>query len=259
MNTLLSQAAPMPPPGLLARITWHWHHNPKLELWLAWWTMVGFYQLFGVVFVLLAHVMPPPEPYADTTKVAQWFNHNHHGLLIGFGICFLISGLTASCNALIAYSLRRMSISRAFAYSYIALYSLSAIPGMLITAIALSVGAMRPDRDPALLSWLYDLGFMAFDGTMGVFLIGTLIWMIAILIDKNNVLPKWFGYLNICNLITEFVVAPAWISKHGAFAWNGIITFWIDTAVFVVYTVAFLTVLRKMIVREDFGDGPLTR
>ena len=100
---------------------------------------------------------------------------------------------------------------------------------------------------------------MAFDGTMGVFLIGTLIWMIAILIDKNNVLPKWFGYLNICNLITEFVVAPAWISKHGAFAWNGVITFWIDTAVFVVYTVAFITVLRKMIVREDFGDGPLTR
>jgi hypothetical protein len=254
MNTPSSQAAPMPPHGLISCITGCWRHDPKLELWLAWWTMLVFYQIFGVVFFLLAHVMPPPEPYADTGKVVQWFNHNHRGLLIGFGICFLISGLTAACNALIAYSLRRMSISRAFAYSYIALYSLSAIPGMLITAIALSVGAMRPDRDPKLLSWLYDLGFMAFDGTMGVFLIGTLIWMIAILIDKNGVLPKWFGYLNICNLITEFVVAPAWISKHGAFAWNGVITFWIDTAVFVVYTAAFITVLRRMIVREDLGD-----
>ena len=69
--------------------------------------------------------------------------------------------------------------------------------------------------------------------------------------------PKWFAYLNICNLITEFVIAPAWIQKRGAFSWNGVISFWIDTAVFVVYTVVFITLLRKMIVREDFGTGPL--
>ena len=36
--------------------------------------------------------------------------------------------------------------------------------------------------------WLYDFAFMAFDGTMGVFLIGSLIWMLAILLDKNRVM-----------------------------------------------------------------------
>ena len=37
----------------------------------------------------------------------------------------------------------------------------------------------------------------------------------AILIDKNGVLPKWFGYLNLCNALTEIVVSPAWIFDRG--------------------------------------------
>jgi hypothetical protein len=257
MSAAEAQLAPPRPSGLFGRVAWHWRYDPKAELWIIWYSMVFFYQLFGIVFFIMTRVMPPPKPWWDTPRIVQWFHDNHTGLLVGFGIIFLVTGLVAACNALIGYSIRRMSVSRAFAYSYIALYSVSAIPGMLLTAISLTVAAMRPERNPELIKWLYDFAFLAFDGTMGVFLIGTLMWMIAILIDKNKVFPKWFGYLNICNLITEIVVAPAWIFKMGAFAWNGVISFWIDTAVFIVYTTAFIILLKKMIEREDFGDGPM--
>jgi len=257
MNAAVAADAPARPSRLLARIAWHWRHDPKIELWIIWWAMVLFYQLFGIVFFAMTRVMPPPKPYWDEAQIVQWFNDNHTGLLVGFGIIFLVSGMVPGCNAIIGYSMRRMSVSRAYVYSYIAIYSLSAIPGMLLTAILLSVAAMRPDRDPKLIAWLYDAGFLTFVGTLGVFLIGTLVWMIAILIDKNRVFPKWFGYLNICNLITELVVAPCWIMKSGAFAWNGSIAFWVDTAVFIVYTAAFIVLLRKMVLREDFANGPL--
>src|SRR5262249_54375370 len=109
--------------------------------------------------------------------------------------------------------------------------------------------------NPRLIVWLYDAGILCFNGTMGVFLMGTVVWLIAILIDRNRVLPKWFGYLNICNLITEIVIAPAWIVRRGAFSWNGSISFWVDTVVFAIYTTAFIILLRKMIMREDFGRG----
>ena len=257
MSAAGAEVAPARPSGFLRKIAWHWHHDPKVELWIIWWAMVSFYQLFGIVFVGMTRVMPPANPSWDEARIVQWFSDNHTGLLVGFGIIFLVSGLVPGCNAIIAYSMQRMSVSRAFAYSYIAIYSLSAIPGMLFAAILLSVGAMRPDRDPRLIAWLYDAGFLTFVGTLGVFLIGTLVWMIAILIDKNRVFPKWFGYLNICNLLTEIVVAPCWIMKSGAFAWNGSIAFYVDTAVFVIYTAAFITLLRKMVIREDFGTGPL--
>jgi hypothetical protein len=104
--------------------------------------MFWFYQLFGVVFVLLAHVMPPPPPYWNEAEIRQWSSQYRSGILLGFGICFFITGLVASCNALIAYSMRRMSVSKAFALSYLIIYSLSAIPGMLFTAIFLTVGAI---------------------------------------------------------------------------------------------------------------------
>jgi hypothetical protein len=98
---------------------------------------------------------------------------------------------------------------------------------------------------------------LSYVGTMGVFLIGSLVWMVAILIDKNRVFPKWFGYLNLCNALTEVVVSPAWIFQTGAFAWNGLIAWWIDMVVFGIYTGVFITLLRQMIQREDFGTGPL--
>jgi hypothetical protein len=121
----------------------------------------------------------------------------------------------------------------------------------------LVVGAMRPDRDPALVFWLYDTAMLTFNGTMGVFLVGTAVWMIAILLDRNRVFPRWFGYMQLCNAITELVISPAWIIKRGPFAWNGMVTFWIDTMVFVAYTAAFIILLKRMIDREDFGDGAL--
>jgi hypothetical protein len=232
-----------------------WFDDPKVELWLAWWTMIVFYNFFFVMFFGITRVQPPPDPALPVPEVVEWFAANRAGLIYGFAFVFIVSGITVAANSLIAYSIRRMSVSRAFAYSYLLLYSLSAVPGMLITAIALVVAAMRPDRDPQVIYWLYDFAFMAFDGTMGVFLIGSLIWMIAILLDRNRVFPKWFAYLNLCNALTEVVVAPVWLFNDGVFAWDGAIAWWIDVAVFMIYTGVFITLLRRMIQREDFGSG----
>jgi hypothetical protein len=249
--------AELPAGSRVGRLVWDFRHHPKRELWFAWWVTVVFYQLYGLLFFVVTRVQPPPSPGWDTPTVVRWFSDHHLGILAGFGVVFLITGMTAPTNALIAYSMRRMSVSPIFGYSYLVMYSLSAVPGMLVMAIAMTVGAMRPDRDPELIHWLYDFAFLSFTGTMGVFLIGSLVWMLAVLIDKNRVFPKWFGYLNLCNALTEVVVAPAWIFHRGVFAWNGLIAWWINMVVFVVYTGVFITLLRKMIQREDFGTGPL--
>ncbi len=65
---------------------------------------------------------------------------------------FLVAGMCAPMNALLAYSMRRMSVSRVFAYSYLIIYSLAAVPGMLVMAIAMTVAAFRPDRDPEIIA-----------------------------------------------------------------------------------------------------------
>jgi hypothetical protein len=253
-----TNAAPEAPSGsLIRKIAWHWRYDEKRELWIGWWTLVVFYNLYGLLFFVIARTQPPPMPSLNPSEIVQWFDERHYGLLYGYAIVFIVGGATAIMNATLAYTMRRMSVSRAFAYSYLVIYALATLPGMLIMGVACTVGAMRPDRDPELMSWLYDFAFLSFEGTMGVFLVGSLVWMVAVLLDKNRVFPKWFGYLNLCNALTEVVVAPAWIFKSGVFAWDGAIAWWINMAVFVTYTTVFLTLIRKMILREDFGSGPL--
>ncbi|MCV7076108.1 hypothetical protein H7I94_10620, partial [Mycobacterium szulgai] len=74
----------------------------------------------------------------------HWFHERQLGIPIGLGVVFAITGMTAVNNALIAYSMRRMSVSRAFGYTYLLIYSLSAVPGLLLLCIALVVGTLRP-------------------------------------------------------------------------------------------------------------------
>ncbi len=234
-----------------------WLDDPKRELWFAWYVTIAFYSLYSIVFFLITRTQPPGQPWYGPHQAVTWFADRHTGLLIGFALIFVLGGFSATAIALITYTIRRMSVSRAFAYSYLLLYAVSAVPGFLFICVAMTAGAMRPERSPALQQSLYDLGFLSFSGTMGVFLVGSLIWMTAILLDKNHVFPRWFAYLNLCNALTEVVVAPSWIFQRGPLAWNGVIAWWIDVVVFGVYTVVFILLLRNVIVREDFGTGPL--
>ena len=231
--------------------------DPKRELWFVWYSTVAFYSLYSVVFFVLTRTQPPGRPWLTPEQTVGWFADRHWGLLVGFALIFVLGGFSATSIALITYSIRRMSVSRAYAYSYLILYAIAAIPGFLFICVAMTVGAMRPERDPTLMHWLYDFGFLSFSGTMGVFLVGSLIWMAAILLDKNGVFPRWFGYLNLCNALTEVVIAPSWIFQRGVLAWNGVIAWWIDVAVFGMYTVVFIYLLRSLIQRDDLGTGPV--
>ena len=231
--------------------------GPKRELWAAWYVTVAFYVLYSTVFFGLSRTQPPGRPWLDSAETTEWFAARDPGLLLGFAGIFVLGGFSAVALALIAYSIRRMSVSPVFAYSYLVLYAIAAIPGFLFICVAMTAGVMRPDRNPSTGQWLYDLGFLSFVGTMGVFLVGSLIWMVAILLDENGVFPRWFGYLNLINALTEVVIAPSWIFQRGVLAYNGAIGFWVNVPVFGIYTIVFIVLLRSLIQRDDLGTGRL--
>ena len=231
--------------------------DPKRELWFVWYSTVAFYSLYTVVFFVLTRTQPPGKPWLAPEQTVEWFADRRWGLLLGFALIFVLGGFSATSIALITYSIRRMSVSRAYAYSYLILYAVAAIPGFLFICVAMTVGALRPERAAGHQQMLYDLGFLSFSGTMGVFLVGSLIWMAAILLDENGVFPRWFGYLNLCNALTEVVIAPSWIFQRGVLAWDGVIAWWIDVVVFGMYTCVFIYLLRSLIQRDDLGTGPV--
>ena len=229
--------------------------NPKLDLWIVWWTMPVFYNIFAIAFFGLAKTQPFPRVFENAGQVVAWMSTHPHDIVLGNFMWIVAIGFTAWHIGLIAMLINRMSVSNAWAYAYLGVMAAAALPGGILFSYGYSLLVMRPDRDPNALMFLYDYANLTFAGSMGVFFMGSLILCIAILFDKNRILPKWFGYASIWNLTTEFTVAPCWIFRNGELAWNGSISYYWNMVIYgtwqVMYIYAFYRAIRTWPPRDE--------
>jgi uncharacterized membrane protein YciS (DUF1049 family) len=60
-----------------------------------------------------------------------------------------------------------------------------------------------------------------------------LVIAMAIFDDKEQkVFPRWLGYLNVWVAIGFTPTALIYFFKHGPFAWNGLLAFWLALTIF---------------------------
>ncbi len=228
--------------------------SPKLDLWICWWTFPIFYSLFGVIFVLLTKVMPPPRPGVSVEQINRFFDHNATTIKLGFAMLMVFIGLSCVTNALVVVQMKRMSVKPVFAYAYIATLAVGAVPGCLFAAFAFLAAVFRPDRDPQLIALLYDVGLLTFVGSLGCFTANYLVLALAIYLDKNRILPKWMAYITFWQIATELLAGPVFIFRKGAFAWNGAISFWEGTVIFSVFLGCLIVLLRRAIQQQPVDE-----
>ena len=101
----------------------------KLDLWIAYWTIPVYYVIFGIIFVPLAHVMPPPKPGLSTAQMVDFVESHSPTIKIGFGLLLVVVGFATVANGLIALQIKRMSVGPVFAYAYIVALAVGALPG----------------------------------------------------------------------------------------------------------------------------------
>ncbi|KUI44167.1 hypothetical protein AU197_02710 [Mycobacterium sp. IS-1590] len=217
----------------------------KRSLSIVLWIFPGFFGLFGVVFVLLLRVIPPPRPDVGYEYITQYFDTHRTTILVGLGLLCLIFGGHAVANGFVTYHMRRMSSGPTFAYLYMAGLAVGTLPGMLLVAVCWGAAAMRPDREPRIIALLYDLGMLSFNGSLGCFAVAYLAFAIAILVDKNHIFPKWLAYLTVWQIITEVIATQMWQQTSGPFAWNGSIAFWLAVIVFGAWLNCQFLMLKK--------------
>lgn len=203
----------------------------KADQWIAFWSVPAFFTLFGLVFVPLSWMMPPRSPSASMPEILDFMGSQN--LLIACLILTLVFGLAPVSNAVYLIQIKRMSVSPVLRYCVMLGSMTGTIVGMLFPLFCFGLGAFRPGYDPKILAMLYDFGYLAFIGSLGCFCIMWMAFGLAIILDQNNVLPKWLGYYTVWQYVTELMAAPVWIAKSGPFAWNGIMTFWFAMALFV--------------------------
>jgi hypothetical protein len=212
-----------------------WRTTRKLDQWIAFWSVPVFFSLFGLVFVPLSWMMPPRSPSAPQSEVIDFMQS--HNLLIACAILTLTFGLGSISNACYLIQIKRMSVSPVFLYTVIMGSTTGTIVGMLFPLFCFALGAFRPGYDPAILAMLYDFGYLAFIGSLGCFCIMWMAFGLAIILDENNILPKWLGYYTVWQYVSELIAAPVWIATSGPFAWNGLMTFWLAMALFVSWQI----------------------
>jgi hypothetical protein len=226
----------------------------KLDLWICWWVLPVFYTFFGLIFVLLAHVMPPPSPALSAPQILAFFHVHGTTIKVGFALLMGVIGLGSISNGLVAYQMKRMSVSPVFAYGYIGTLAVGAIPGCLFCAIFFLEAVFRPDRNPHLIALSYDIALLTFVGSLGCFVANYCVFTLAVLLDKNNVFPKWLGYMGVWQIVTELLAAPVFIFKVGPFAWNGAIAFYEGTVIFAIFLTCLILQVRKAIEHQPADE-----
>lgn len=222
--------------------------NRKLDQWIAFWTVPFFFNLFGIVFVPLSWMMPPRSPSSSTPQIVDFMQS--HNLLVACAILTLSFGLAPVSNAVYLSQVKRMSVSPVFRYSMMVGSMTGAIVGMLFPMFCFGLGAFRSGYAPSTLEMLYDFGYLAYIGSLGCFCVMWMAFALAILLDQNNILPKWLGYYTIWQYVTELMAAPVWISKSGPFAWNGLMTFWFAMVLYVSWQFIVYICIYRAIKRQ---------
>jgi len=217
----------------------------KRDVWIVFWIVPAFYTAFGVIFFALTRTMPPPRPDITTDQKVLFFTNHGLTIQIGFGLLILIVGGAGIANGIVMYHMKRMSTGSVLAYSYMAGMAVGALPGCLLVAICFLAATLRPDRNPELMAFLYDLGLLSYVGSLGCFSVAYFAFAIAILYDRNGIFPKWLAYISVWQIVTELLAVPVFVSKAGPFAWNGSISFWMGTAVFGIWLSCVIMFLKK--------------
>jgi hypothetical protein len=231
--------------------------NRRAQQWCLWSGPV-FMAVFLLGFWVIAGLVPPPSPHDSALKIAHVYQQNTNGIRAGLLITMIAAALMVPFGALITVHMRRIEgRSSVLAYTVLAMTAINCI---LITmpVMIMTVAAFRPGRDPVLTQTLNDLAWIPFVMVFPPAVVQSIAIAFATFTDKAKrpVFPRWVAYFN---LWVAFLFLPAGLLtffKHGPFAWNGLLSFWVALSVFGTWYVVMFVALRGAI-KQEFEAEPV--
>jgi hypothetical protein len=196
---------------------------------------------------LIAGVLPIPlGPDSTTDQVVSFYSHDTRvltGLVMStLGVCLVFPLI-----AVIAVFMMRME-GRTPILTFLQLITGAAtgvcllLPLLLMTTIA-----FRPDRSPELTVTLNDIAWLLFITPIAPFMIQNVAIGVAILNDKQQILPRWVAYVNFWVAFSFIPDVLAFFFHSGPFGWRGIFIFWLALTTYTIFLVVMSVTLLKAI------------
>lgn len=227
-----------------------------LERASAWCGLV-YLLIFGTGWLVLAHFVPPIPPSAGPAEVTSLFIERQGWQMLAAVLMMCSTFVLFPVMALLVLIARRIEGQVGLVTVMIALTSATSLVFNFYTPFSFAMAAFRPDRDPKLIQYASDYGFMQFMGGIPMFLLLWVLSAYAILVlspRENPLVPRWFGYLNAWIAVLYLPELLVFFFHTGPFAWNGFVGFWIPAVLFVIYFAVTPFILIP-VVRKLFPDA----
>lgn len=231
--------------------------NAKIQLLCLWCGPIAII-IWMVGFVFASGFIVPVPPGATAQEVAAIYNGNLTGIRVGLLLTMIGATMTAPFVAAISSQMQRVE-GRYCPLSYTQLgLGMGGILLFIIPIMNMQTAAFRPDRDPELLLLANDLGWMPFVGVWTMAALQNIAVALCVFQDKKNeVFPRWLGYVNIYVAILYCPGSLLYFFKDGPFAWNGLFSWWLVVADFCIWFFLMFYIIRKAIIRQGVLAGEL--
>lgn len=230
--------------------------NTRGQNILLWMTPVAGV-LFLLAYALFPPFSPPMSPTMSPQEVAAFFKDNVAAIRGVVIYCNVIGATLVPFFAIIAVQmLRVVNSSPVFAYAYIICVGIG-LTSFILADYCWGVAVFRPDRDPQILSLLNDMAWIFFITPAGLMVVQNLCLAISIYLDArpDPVFPRWVAHFNLLTAILLLPGAFSLLFKTGPLAWDGVLSFDLRLATFVVYVAVMFFALLRIVNRQVADEG----
>lgn len=214
------------------------------------WSGPFFVAVFFIGLVLFMGFVPPQSPSASGQQIADAYLANLADIRIGIVLCSYSVALMATWGAAIAARTRRTEGAfPVYTYTQVACIGVGVMVAVFCFLVW-AVAAFRPDDvSPEITRMLNDVGWFLFLFDVAPFMV----WMAAVGLailgnrSEHRLMPRWVGYFSLWCAVGEAPAVLILFFKDGAFAFNGLVGFWLPLVAFFVWIMVLSIVMHREI------------
>jgi hypothetical protein len=228
--------------------------NVRLQLACVW---AG--PLFAVTYLIafwaIAGFIPPPSPHWSAAHVGSFFAANHTSIRIGMVLGMVSATLLFPFFTIVSVQIARIEGAGGRGLVLAIMQFGAAV--LLLVFFALCgmlwiVASFRSELSASTVRAFNDAGWLMFVMVFPGYTLQMICQAIAGFTDRspNPTWPRWAAYMNLWVAFSGMGGGIAVFFKHGPFAWNGLIGFYLPLSVFFIWMVVTTYLLRASIRRQ---------
>jgi hypothetical protein len=202
--------------------------------------------LCGLLFVLFfgagwleAGLVPPLSAADGPARTAEFYLAHVDELRLGMLLAQIGAGCAIPFVVVLSQHIDRYIPGSAILAKIQSMAGTLLLVGLFIPIVAIATATILPGHSPELVLGLNDFAFTMILWAFVPATVEALAIGCAVLKDHSSspVIPRWIGYFNLSVGAIYVLGAPTLYVTHGAFGWDGVLTFWMVFVAFALWVV----------------------